>query len=52
MPNPRIPAAGGALLAPLIRIVRLRLAITMLRLARILADRGSRIIHHYEGKGR
>jgi hypothetical protein len=51
MPNTTVPAAGGAMPA-LCRIIRLRLAILMLRTARRLSDHAERIIRSFEDEKR
>ena len=47
MPNTLVPAAGGAMSAAC-QVIRLKLAIWMLRTARKLSDRAAHIIHDEE----
>lgn len=49
MPNTPVPAAGGAMPAA-IRILRLRLAILLLRTANRLSSHAERIIKQYDGR--
>ena len=49
MPNTTVPAAGGAMSAAC-RVIRLKLAIWMLRTARKLSDRAAIIIHDEEDR--
>lgn len=51
MPNARVPADGGAMSAP-IRIIRLRLALVLLRTARRMHEIAGNLIASVEREGK